>query len=184
MRIIAGRLRGRTLLAPPGHATRPTTDRVREALFNLLAARRSLEGARVLDLFAGTGALGLEALSRGAAAAVFVEAHAPTLRRARRNAEALGVAAACTFLRADAVAWLRRPAAVRFDLVFADPPYDLDALPALPDLARPHLSPGGLFALEHDARHDFASHPALVVSRPYGRTVVSIFDGRCSMDEG
>ncbi|HLT45830.1 MAG TPA: 16S rRNA (guanine(966)-N(2))-methyltransferase RsmD [Rubricoccaceae bacterium] len=175
MRIIGGRLRGRALRAPKGRETRPTTDRVREALFNLLAARRPLEGARVLDLFAGTGALGLEALSRGAARVVFVEAHAPTLRLARQNAADLGVAAACAFLRADAVAFLRRPPAERFDLAFADPPYDLDALPDLPDLARPHLAPGGLFALEHDARHDFAAHPALVVTRPYGRTVVSIF---------
>jgi 16S rRNA (guanine(966)-N(2))-methyltransferase RsmD len=175
MRIIGGRFRGRPLRAPKGRETRPTTDRVREALFNLLAARRPLDGARVLDLFAGTGALGLEALSRGAAAARFVEHHAPTLRLARQNAAGLGVEAACLFLRADAVGFLRRPPAERFDLAFADPPYDLDALPALPDLALAHLAPGGLFALEHDARHDFAGHPALVVSRPYGRTVLSIF---------
>src|SRR5690606_31922326 len=166
MRIIGGRLRGRALRAPKGRETRPTTDRVREALFNLLAARRPLEGARVLDLFAGTGALGLEALSRGAARVVFVEAHAPTLRLAPQNA---------ADPRGPAVALLRRPPAERFALAFADPPYDLDALPDLPDLARPHLAPGGLFALEHDARHDFAAHPALVVTRPYGRTVVSIF---------
>jgi 16S rRNA (guanine(966)-N(2))-methyltransferase RsmD len=175
MRIIAGRFRGRPLRAPKGRDTRPTTDRVREALFSLLAARRPLDGARVLDLFAGTGALGLETLSRGAASAVFVEHHAPTLRLARQNAAALGAEAACTFLRADAVAFLRRPPGARFDLAFADPPYDLDALPILPDLARPHLAPGGLFALEHDARHDFAGHPALVLSRPYGRTVISLF---------
>lgn len=176
MRIIAGQLRGRALLAPPGRATRPTTDRVREALFNLLAARRPLDGARVLDLFAGTGALGLEAVSRGAASAVFVEAHAPTLGLARRNADRLGVEAACTFLRADVLAFLRRLPIAPFDLAFADPPYELDTLPELPELARPHLAPGGFFVLEHDARHDFTAHPALVLSRPYGRTMISIFD--------
>ena len=175
MRIIAGRFKGRSLRAPKGRETRPTTDRVREALFNLLVARRPLDGARVLDLFAGTGALGLEALSRGAASAVFVEQHAPTLRLARQNAADLGVEAACSFLRADAVAYLQRPPQVPFDLVFADPPYGLDALPDLPGLACAHLVPGGLLALEHDVRHDFAVHPALVVSRAYGRTVVSIF---------
>lgn len=177
MRIIGGRFRGRALQAPKGGETRPTTDRVREALFNLLAARRALDGARVLDLFAGTGALALEAISRGAAAATLVEQHGPTLRLARRNAAALGAEGACRFLRDDAVAVLRRPPTTPFDLVFADPPYALGALPDLPDLARPHLADGGLLALEHDARHDFAEHPALVVTRSYGRTVVSIFGG-------
>jgi len=184
MRIIGGRFGGRVLQAPRGHATRPTTDRVREALFNLLAARHDFGGARVLDLFAGTGALGLEALSRGAASALFVERHTPTLALARRNAADLGVADACRFVRADAVAYLRRPPEARYDLAFADPPYDLSVLPALPALACPHLAPGGLFALEHDARHDFAGHPALVVSRPYGRTVLSIFEGRGPAGEG
>src|SRR5690606_15785599 len=156
---------------------RPTTDRVREARFNLLSARMAFAGARVLDLFAGTGALGLEALSRGAASVTFVEQHPKTLALARRNAADLGVEAACSFLRADAVAVLRRPAGPRYDLVFADPPYDLEALPDLPDLALPHLAPGGLFVLEHDARRDFTGHPALVLSRAYGRTVLSMFQG-------
>jgi 16S rRNA (guanine966-N2)-methyltransferase len=175
MRIIGGRFRGRALQAPKGHETRPTTDRVREALFNLLAARRPIGGARVLDLYAGTGALGLEALSRGALSAAFVERHGPTLALARRHAAALGVEAGCFFLRADAVAFLRRAPDARYDLAFADPPYEDAAIPDLPDLVRPHLVPGGLFALEHDARHDFAARPGLVVARPYGRTVISIF---------
>jgi 16S rRNA (guanine966-N2)-methyltransferase len=183
MRIIGGRFRGRALRAPKGRETRPTTDRVREALFNLLAARRPLGGACVLDLYAGTGALGLEAMSRGAASAAFVERHGPTLALARRNAADLGVEPACAFHRADAVAFLRRPPAARYDLAFADPPYDDAAIPDLPGLVRPHLAPGGLFALEHDARHDFAAHPGLVVSRAYGRTVISIFDCRFTIDD-
>lgn len=174
MRIVGGRLARRPIEAPRGRQTRPTTDRVREALFNLLGARTSLDGARVLDLFAGSGALGLEALSRGAAHATFVERHGPTLALARQNAAALGVEANVTFVRADAVAVLRR-SGPEADLILADPPYDLDAVPALPALARARLGVGGLFVLEHDARHTFDGAPGHLLSRAYGRTVLSLF---------
>ena len=175
MRITGGRLGRRPIDAPPGDATRPTTDRVREALFSALASRVDLDGARVLDLFAGSGALGLEALSRGASAVTFVERHAATLAVAHRNAAALGVESAGRFVRADALAWLGRPASTPFDVVFADPPYALAELPGLPDRVRPHLAPDGLFVLEHDARHAFDADPHLIWTRAYGRTVVSIF---------
>ena len=178
MRIVGGRLARRPIQAPKGDRTRPTTDRVREALFSLLGARMDVGGARVLDLFAGSGALGLEALSRGAARATFVERHGPTLALARRNAVDLGVAERATFLRADALATLRRLAdgGPEADLVLADPPYDLPDLPDLPALVRPVLAPGGLLALEHDARHAFDGAPGHVLSRAYGRTVVSLFE--------
>lgn len=182
MRITGGRLARRTIDAPKGDATRPTTDRTREALFSALAARTRLDGARVADLFAGSGALGLEALSRGAAHATFVERHGPALAVARANAASLGVTEACAFVRADALAWLARTnAGAGFDVVFADPPYALDAIPRLPALVAPHLAPGGLFVLEHDARHAFdadpvADAPPLVWTRAYGRTVVSVFE--------
>ena len=178
MRVTGGALARRTLEAPKGRHTRPTTDRVREALFNLVGSRLDLEGAAVLDLFAGSGALGVEALSRGAASALFVERHGPTLAVARRNAEALGLAARSAFVRADALAVVRRSPAERYGLVLADPPYGLDALPEIPALARPHLAPGGLLALEHDARHAFDAAPGWLLSRAYGRTVVSLFEGR------
>ena len=175
MRIIAGALSGRTIAAPPGRGTRPTSDRVREALFNLVGARADLDGLAVLDLFAGSGALGLEALSRGAASATLVERHGPTLAAARRNAAALGLAV--TAVRADVLIFLRRPPPPRpFGLAFADPPYDLAEIPALPALVRPHLAEDALFVLEHDNRHDFTDAPGLVVARAYGQTVVSIFD--------
>ena len=177
MRITGGALARRPIDAPKGDRTRPTTDRVREALFSMLAARLGLAGARVLDLFAGSGALGLEALSRGAAHATFVERHGPTLAVARRNATALGVADRAAFVRADALAEAGRQADGRFDLVLADPPYDLAELPALPARVRRLLAPGGLFALEHDARHAFDDAPGLALSRAYGRTVVSLFEG-------
>lgn len=177
MRITGGTLARRPIDAPKGDRTRPTTDRVREALFSALGSRMDLRGARVLDLFAGSGALGLEAVSRGAAHATLVERHGPTLAVARRNARQLDVADRVRTVRADALAHLGDAAAgaARFDLVFADPPYDLAALPALPARVRPLLAPGGLFALEHDARHDFAEAAGLVFSRAYGRTVVSVF---------
>ena len=174
MRVVGGRFARRPLRAPRGNRTRPTTDRVREALFNLLGARMDLDGARVLDLFAGTGALGLEALSRGAAHVTFVERHGPTLALARDNAASLDVAAHARFARADALAHLRADGPA-FDLVLADPPYDLGALPDLPALAQARLAPDGLLALEHDARHAFGDAPGHVLSRAYGRTVVSLF---------
>lgn len=174
MRIIGGTYRGHRLTAPKG-PTRPTTDRTREAVFNLLQSRADLRGARVLDLFAGSGALGLEALSRGAAEAVFVEKAGAALGVIRKNAAALGVSDRCHVVRADALRWLEREAEPRFDLAFADPPYALDDLARLPDLARPHLTPGGLFVLEHGADADFAEHPGHATSRAYGQTVVSLF---------
>ncbi len=175
MRITGGTFARRPIDAPKGDRTRPTADRVREALFSALGARMEMDGARVLDLFAGSGALGLEALSRGAAQATLVERHGPTLALARRNAESLGVLDRVATVRADALAHLARLDAA-FDLVLADPPYALPDLPALPALARARLAPGGLFVLEHDARHDFAEAEGLVWTRAYGRTVLSVFE--------
>ena len=173
MRIIAGTYSGRTIAAPPGRGTRPTSERVREALFNVLAARVAFGGLAVLDLFAGSGALGLEALSRGAASATLVERHGPTLAVARSNASALGVSVQA--VRADVLAFLRRPSRALFGLAFADPPYDAPEIPDLPALVRPYLAPDALFALEHDTRHDFSEAPGLVLTRAYGQTVVSLF---------
>jgi 16S rRNA (guanine966-N2)-methyltransferase len=175
MRIIAGRLRRRTLRAPQGLETRPSTDRTRESLFNLLQSRLDFNGVGVLDLFAGTGALGFEAISRGAGSVLFVEENPKVLKVARQNAEELDVVNACTFIRADAVAYLKRYSGPPFDLILADPPYELEALPRLPDLALRHVAPGGFFSLEHDARHSFEDHPLLETSRAYGRTIVSVF---------
>ena len=119
MRIIAGQWRGRLLEAPPGSATRPTADRVRETLFSMLASRLgTFEDLRVADLFAGSGALGFEAISRGAAQATFVENDAKAAAIIRRNAEKLS--ASMQILASSALAL---PRAGPFDLVFADPPY-------------------------------------------------------------
>jgi len=119
VRIIAGKWRGRPLEAPPGLATRPTADRVRETLFSMLASRLGgFEDLRVADLFAGSGALGLEALSRGAAAATFVENDSRAAATIRRNAEKLGAS-----IQVLAGSALSLPRAQPFDLVFADAPY-------------------------------------------------------------
>jgi len=175
MRIIAGRYARRKLLSPKGHLTRPTMSQTREALFHLVSSRLSLEGVDVLDLFAGTGALGLEALSRGAESSSFVEIDGRVLKFARRNAEELGVTEKCMFIRTDAVTFLQRYSGPPFSLILADPPYDLSAMERMPAIALPHVTTDGLFVLEHDKRIFFDEHPNLDTSRPYGRTYVSVF---------
>ncbi|HET6229230.1 MAG TPA: 16S rRNA (guanine(966)-N(2))-methyltransferase RsmD [Longimicrobiaceae bacterium] len=121
MRIVAGEWGGRRIAAPPGRATRPTTDRVREAWMSAVAGE--IPGARVLDLFAGSGALGLEALSRGADSAVFVEMAPPALKALRQNLDDLGAAARAEIVRGDAVRYAEKLGPGAFDLAFADPPY-------------------------------------------------------------
>lgn len=173
MRIVGGRWKGHALAAPPGRNTRPTMDRTREAIFNLVGARLDVRGASALDVFAGSGALGLEALSRGADRLTLVERHGPTLAVARKNARALGAEGAA-FVRADALAFLARPGEA-VDLALADPPYALDRLAELPALLVARLAPDGLAVLEHDARHAFEEAPGWELSRAYGKTVVSLF---------
>jgi 16S rRNA (guanine966-N2)-methyltransferase len=174
VRITGGRLSGRRLTVPAGDV-RPTADRVRESLFARLG---DLSGARVLDLFAGSGALGFEALSRGAAFVVFAD-HAPgALAAVRRNAEALGVADAVELQRGDAVAVLRRIAGtVPFDLVFLDPPYASDRLgEALAELVASRLlAPEALVVAEADRRHPPPAVPGLAVvdERRYGDTSIT-----------
>jgi 16S rRNA (guanine966-N2)-methyltransferase len=126
MRIVAGKFRGASIDAPKGLATRPTSDRVRQALFNVLehgAPRFDFEGARVLDLFAGSGALGLEALSRGARYAVFIEESAQARAAIRRNVEALGLTGVTKIWRRDATKLGPAGTLQPFQLIFCDPPY-------------------------------------------------------------
>ena len=126
MRIVGGKFKGRALASPAGQGTRPTSDRVRESIFNILAHGIdgfTLEGARVLDLFAGTGALGLEAISRGARFSQFVEDNAEARGLIRRNADSLGVIGQCKIWRRDATKLGPCAPQTPFDLAFADPPY-------------------------------------------------------------
>src|SRR5690348_11838415 len=148
MRIIAGEWRGRTIEAPPGQGTRPTADRVRETLFSMLASRLgSFEGLRVADLFAGSGALGLEALSRGAANATFVERDAQALASIKRNSQKLGAMDRVQTIGGSALAL---PRSEPFDLVFADPPYDEGSGSAVVRAvaAAEWLAPGGWLSVE------------------------------------
>lgn len=180
MRIIAGTARGRALKAPRGRSIRPTSDRVRQAIFDVLG--QSLPGERVLDLYAGTGALGLEAISRGAAHAVLVDSSAEAARLCQRNAGALGFAAAAQVRKlsvVDAVARLRGEAAA-FTLVFADPPYAARAAAAVADLVGEGslLAPTARLVLEHGRREPVPARAGvlgLVEDRRFGDTVVAFY---------
>jgi 16S rRNA (guanine966-N2)-methyltransferase len=176
LRIVAGLYGGRRLVAPPGTATRPTSDRVREALFSVLGP--SVQAARVLDLYAGSGALGLEALSRGAARAVFVDSSRRAIAAIRANLEALGVEAGVR--RTEARAALRTALARReaYDLVFLDPPYRHAAGLGreLSEALGPVLAPAARVVTESARRDPLALDLRLVDERRYGDTVIRIHD--------
>ena len=183
MRITGGTLRSRALRAPKGQATRPTTDRVREALFGILTSAGGVQGARVLDLYAGTGALALEALSRGAASAVLVESAREALAALRANVAALDLEDCAEIVAGDVAQALRRAAcAGPFDLVFADPPWaKVDSGPpaaVLSDLARRGgIAPDGRVVLEHSARTPPLDVDGLVRldTRRYGDTALTFY---------
>jgi 16S rRNA (guanine966-N2)-methyltransferase len=178
MRIVAGLAKGRRL-ASPGPSTRPTSDLVREAMFSSLEASVGLAGARVLDLYAGTGAVGLEALSRGASRAVLVEKNRAALEVLRRNVATVGLPGAEVV--AGAVArYLAGPSAHAFDVVFADPPYAVDSAElgaTLGPLSDPRwLAPDGMVIIERSARTDpldwVEGFLTPVAERRYGETVL------------
>ena len=173
MRVVAGAFKGRRLHAPKGTRTRPTADRVREAVFSILG---DIHGARVLDLFAGSGALGIEALSRGASHAVFVERDRRAVAVIRRNLEGLGVHAAV--VEGDALTFVSQRSKGAYDLVFADPPYDSagrvagvlsEELPAL-------LAAGARIVTESDKRSPLLLDLPLVLERDYGDTRIAIYE--------
>ena len=172
MRVVAGEFKGRRLAAPRGARTRPTADRVREALFSMLG---DVAGARVVDLYAGSGALGIEALSRGAASAVFVERDAQAVAAIERNLEPLDVEASVA--RADVARWLTR-AEGRFDLVFCDPPYDVASRLAGPLAERlPGLTADDArIVTESDKRNPLELPFPLIVERSYGDTRIAIHE--------
>ena len=170
MRIVAGEFKGRRLHAPRGARTRPTADRVREALFSMLG---DVTGVGVLDLYAGSGALGIEALSRGAESAVFVERDQQALAALRRNLDAVGADAEVR--RQDVARFLAQPEG-KFDLVFCDPPYDVapriagrlaESLPAL-------LEESARIVTESDKRNPLILPLPLLVERNYGDTRIAI----------
>ena len=152
MRIIAGRLKGRRLKAPAWEGLRPTSDKLRETLFNILAPR--IDGARVLDGFAGTGAVGIEAISRGAAHVTFIEKDRRAVALIDENLTSCGVEEGYTIHRGDAATILPGLGSSAFDLILLDPPYDIMTMTPVLDASARVLAAGGLVVLEHATRRE------------------------------
>ena len=178
MRVVAGAYGGRRLKAPPGARTRPTADRVREALFSILGP---VEGMRAADLFAGSGALGIEALSRGAVLATFVDSDRRAARAVQENLDALGARERATVVVRDVVAWLRAAAGdEEFDLVLLDPPYSSAGRLAGPlsEHLPGVLAPNAVIVSESDKRAPLELDLPLASERVYGDTRVAIHRAR------
>ena len=180
MRVVAGELRGRKLRTPPDERARPTTDRVREALFNALGSLDAVEGERVLDLFAGPGALGIVAVSRGADLVTFVEQDRRMAEVLRANLADLAIGDRATVHVGDAFRWLaHRPADEAFDLALLDPPYTfdrwIDLLEALP---------APLAVVESDRLPDLPAAWGVVRQKRYGGTIVAIVERASSKHVG
>lgn len=180
MRIIAGAQKGRRLHGPKGRGLRPTADRVKEALFSILGSR--VAGSRFLDLYAGTGAIGIEALSRGAHQATFVESDRTALRLLRSNLTLCGATAAAEIHTCQASSFLADPgkAAAPYDIVFADPPYRQDHLeelwPALAETAV--IAPNALIVVEHSSKTtvpETKGRLSLLRQYRYGDTTLSVY---------
>ncbi|MDE2578162.1 MAG: 16S rRNA (guanine(966)-N(2))-methyltransferase RsmD [Hyphomicrobiales bacterium] len=180
MRIVAGKFGGRSLKAPASHAIRPTSDRLRETIFNILAHGhdKAVENARVIDIFAGTGALGLEALSRGARFALFVDDGAQARALIRANVEALGLGGASRIFRRDATKLGQAPAGEIFDIAFLDPPYGKGLAPRALDAlcAGGWLRDGALCVIEEAASEEIALPRPLqaLERRVYGETQIIV----------
>ncbi len=173
VRVVAGTARGRRLQAPAGLETRPTSDRVREAVFNALASMEAIAGAEVLDLFAGTGALGIEALSRGAARCTFVEWAAGPRRTVLENLETVSLGEQSTVSASDSWAFLAR-STVAFDLILLDPPYAFDRWEELARAAAARSHAGGVLVVEAPQEVTLGEGWDVRRVKRYGGTVVQI----------
>jgi 16S rRNA (guanine966-N2)-methyltransferase len=177
VRVVSGRVGGRTLVAPRGRSTRPTSDRVREAVFAILG---SVDGARVLDLFAGSGALAIESLSRGAAEATLVDSSAAAVAAIRRNLQALDLEAEVRRQGVQAFLERARRDGRQYDLVFVDPPYRHASglTESLSKAVAPILAPGARVVAESDHREPLALELALIDQRRYGDTLINFYGPR------
>lgn len=175
MRIIAGTLRGRRLNPPANLPVRPTTDMARESLFNILNNYVDYEECAVMDLFAGTGAVSLEFVSRGAREVTSIEINSQCTDYIKQEAQRMGVGN-LHVVRADVFDLLKR-AYKKFDIVFADPPYAHEQLTQLPDLVfeKGILNDDGIFILEHPKEFDFSHHPHFWQHRAYGKVNFTFF---------
>ncbi len=176
MRIISGTFRGRRLTPPKNITARPTTDFAKESLFNLLNNRMDFEGVDMLDLFAGTGGIGLEFVSRGARDVTAVEMAHTQQNFIISTCKQLGISN-LRVVRGDVFRFINA-CYVQYDFIYADPPYALAELPTLPDLIFEHklLKTNGLFVLEHSKTNDFSIHPHFVEQRTYGSVNFTFFE--------
>ena len=176
MRVIAGTARGMTLAAPRGTGTRPVTDRVKETLFAILGDR--VEDARVVDLYAGSGAIGIEALSRGAASADFVERDRRAIVALRDNLSRTKLASDASVHSIEVERFLKAHEAGRWDLAFLDPPYELHAMVAPLRALLPHLAPGAWVVIKHFWRTELPTVDGLAVhrSRRFGETMLTFLE--------
>jgi 16S rRNA (guanine966-N2)-methyltransferase len=177
MRIITGSLKGRKIPHPKTADVRPTADRTKEGMFSAIVARRYLNDLKVLDLFAGTGNLGFEAISRGVKSVQFVDSQPENLAHIEDLAKQFSVTSQIKTRRADIEQFLSGPP-IPYDLIFCDPPYDYPLMHEMVEkiLENGWLAPEGWLVLEHDRRHHFENHPHSIYSKPYGRTIVVIFE--------
>lgn len=176
MRIITGSLKGRKIPTPETEGVRPTADRTKEGLFSALIARTDLANAKILDLFAGSGNLGFEAISRGASRVLFVEENPVCVESIKKLGQHFSVEDRFSVQRMSVDMFLSNPSS-SFDIIFSDPPYDIEGIPEMIEkvLNEGWLNEGGWFVLEHDKRHDFSDHVDCVFTKAYGRTIVSMF---------
>ncbi|MBI5464619.1 MAG: 16S rRNA (guanine(966)-N(2))-methyltransferase RsmD [Ignavibacteriales bacterium] len=177
MRIIAGTMRGRQLVSVRNLSIRPTTDRAKQTIFDILTNRIDFRGIRVLDLFAGSGSLGLEAISRGAKNATFVENSRNSIEVLKKNIRSLTCEDRCEVAQAD-VFWYLKHTTRRFDLVFADPPYKLDAIGSIPTAVAQSsvLAANGYLVMEHSRESviDLTETQYDILQKPFGQTTVLI----------
>ncbi|MBO8093538.1 MAG: 16S rRNA (guanine(966)-N(2))-methyltransferase RsmD [Prosthecochloris sp.] len=176
MQIQTGKYRGRKLQRASCRSIRPCSSRVKKSLFDTLAVRMDFEGISVLDLFAGFGSLGFEALSRGADRVCFVDQNVHALRSLQATAENLGAGAQVRIVKQDVLRFLSSSEDV-FDLVFCDPPYSWPDYPALIStvFSRRVVARGGLLLVEHSTEHDFGDQPHFLFCKDYGMTRVTFF---------
>jgi 16S rRNA (guanine966-N2)-methyltransferase len=176
MRIITGTLKGRKLEVPDPDVVRPTSDRTKESMFNVIETHKGIAGMDVLDLFAGSGNLGFEAISRGASRVQFVDSDRTSIAYIEKMAAHFDVEAQIS-TRLLPVETHMGDTPKPWDIIVADPPYDYPDMPGLVEniLNNGWLKDEGWFILEHDVRHNFTGHPNCFFSRPYGRTIVTIF---------
>ena len=176
MRIIGGRLKGKTIDPPAGFKARPTTDFAREALFDIIGNEYEFEDLKVLDLFGGTGAISYEFISRGAGHVWTVEMNPVHAAFISRTAARLGIVDQLTVVRHNVFGFLPL-CQEKFDIVFADPPYALEDLATLPDkvFASDILHPDCWFILEHGDEHSFETHPHFIKEKKYSRVHFSFF---------